>query len=102
MHPHQRKRGEPFPSNNFWFWLLDSIVMIAGIAGPLCTLPQVIAIYGSHEAAGVSAITWGLYACMDVPWILYGFVHRQRPIFYSYMLWCFFNSVVVIGAVLYG
>lgn len=102
MHPHQRRRREPFPSTNFWHWLLDSIVMAAGILGPLCTLPQVIIIYGSHEAAGVSVFTWTLYAILDTPWILYGWVHRERPIFYSYLLWCTFNSLVAVGAMLYG
>ncbi|MDR3571399.1 MAG: hypothetical protein P4L81_04350 [Candidatus Pacebacteria bacterium] len=102
VHPHQRNRSEPFPSDNFWLWLLDGIVMVAGVLGPLCTLPQVVIIYGSHHAAGVSVLTWGLYAILDVPWILYGLAHRQKPILYSYLLWCTFNSLVAIGAILYS
>ncbi len=101
LHFHTRKRREPYPSTKLWFRLLDRIVLVAGIVAPVFTLPQIFLIYSSHHAAGVSALTWGVYAVLDLPWILYGFAHRERPIVYSYLLWFVANLTVCIGALIY-
>ncbi|MDO8548460.1 MAG: PQ-loop domain-containing transporter [bacterium] len=107
-HPSVRKRlpaarhgREPYPSQRFWFRVLDRIVLAAGIVAPVFTLPQIVLIYSTHSAAGVSALTWGVYALLDIPWILYGIAHRERPIVYTYTLWLVANAVVAVGAIVY-
>lgn len=101
-HPSVRRRREAYPSQRFWFRMLDRIVLVAGIAAPIFTVPQIILIYSTHDAAGVSPLTWGVYALLDLPWVVYGFAHRERSIIYSYLLWCAANATVTVGAVLYG
>lgn len=81
--------------------LLDSVVFVAGVIGPLMTLPQIILIYSTHSAANVSAVTWFGYAVLDMPWILYGIVHKEWPIVSTYWLWLAMNLIVGIGAILY-
>ncbi len=104
MHLHfaARKRREPYPSANLWLRLLDGIVLLGGIIAPIFTIPQIVLIYYTHSATGVSVVTWSVYALLDVPWILYGFAHKERAIVYSYLLWFVANATVAVGAIIYG
>ena len=105
-HVHRRKRSaknlEPYPARTVTLRTLDRVIYAVGVIGPLMTIPQLVRIYSLRDASGVSALTWGAYALFDLPWIVYGIVHDERPITFSYVLWFFFNSAVFIGAVLYG
>jgi len=104
-HLHVRKRGkknlEPIPARTFWMRFLDSVVFTAGVIGPLMTLPQILLIYSTHDASGISMLTWFGWALLDVPWIIYGIAHREAPIALTYALWFTMNITVAIGAVLY-
>jgi uncharacterized protein with PQ loop repeat len=105
-HLHIRKRSqkkvEPYPARTPALRFLDRAIYIAGAVGPLFTLPQLIKIYYFQDASGVSAVSWGAYALLDIPWILYGIVHRERPITLTYVLWFLFNLAVFIGALIYS
>lgn len=105
-HVHLRKRAikelEPFPARSFWLRVLDRVVLTAGVIGPLTTIPQIYKIYTTHDASGVSLLTWLLPAILDIPWIVYGFAHGERPIVITYTLWLVANLVVALGVVLYG
>ncbi|MFH1591505.1 MAG: hypothetical protein ABIC95_06280 [archaeon] len=85
-----------------WVKILDKTVLIGGILGPMMTFPQIIKIFITHQAAGVSVMTWGLYCIFNTPWIIYGIVHNQKPIVISYILWFITNLCVIAGALLYG
>jgi len=82
--------------------LLDRVVLICGIAGPLLAIPQILRIYLGQNAVGVSPISWGLFATFDVPWVLYGIVHKEKPIVVTYTLWFIMNLFVLIGALIYS
>ncbi|MHB1086493.1 MAG: PQ-loop domain-containing transporter [Minisyncoccota bacterium] len=105
-HLHIRKRVskslEPYPARTVGKRVLDGAVYAVGTLGPVMTLPQIILIYSTQEAAGISLITWLTWALFDIPWILYGFVHREMPIAVTYSLWFVANLTVALGAVLYG
>lgn len=101
-HYHTRKRAEPYPARTYGMRLLDFVVYVAGVAGPLGTIPQVVQIYSTHDASGVSLLTWTIYALFDIPWIIYAFVHKERPLIVCYCLWFVFNAAVALGALLYG
>ena len=105
FHIHKRRRGdkelEPYPSPNIWIKLLDKTAIMAGIIGPIMTLPQIWQIYHFQNAVGVSALSWGAFAILDIPFILYGFVHKNTLIQITYILWLTVNLVVTVGAILY-
>jgi len=105
-HLQQRRRLsealEPFPASTFWKRLLDRLVFVAGVVGPLTTLPQLLKIYLLHQSRGVSPMSWGFPALLDIPWIVYGVVHRNRPITITYTLWLVMNGAICIGAIIYG
>ncbi|MCK4997642.1 hypothetical protein KAS08_05030 [Candidatus Pacearchaeota archaeon] len=104
-HIHKRKRAheklEKFPHNNKYIRGLDKFLIIIAIIGPLVALPQILQIFVLKNASGVSALSWGLYALFNLPWITYGFVHKEKPIIIGYMLSFFINLIVLTGALVY-
>lgn len=97
-----QKKLEPYPSKNFWIHTLDKVVLALGVLGPVMALPQLELIYIEHQAAGVSVLSWTTWAFMNIPWVMYGVVHKERPIVVTYTLWFFINGLVAIGALLYS
>lgn len=78
---------------------IDRIVTIVAFIGPLTSVPQILEIWVvDKSAAGVSVITWTLFVLMAVIWLLYGIVHKQRPIIISNALWIVAQSLIVLGA----
>lgn len=104
MHLRKRKAHglEPFPAKHPWLRLLDRVVLTVGVIGPLTSVPQILKIFILQDASGVSVLSWGIPALLDIPWIVYGIVHRERPIAISYTLWLLSNVLVVTGALMYG
>lgn len=93
---------EPFPAKELRFIVLDEIVLVVGVIGPLTTIPQILKIFLIQDATGVSTMAWGLSALFDIPWILYGLAHKERPITIAYIMWFVMNILVFIGALTYG
>jgi uncharacterized protein with PQ loop repeat len=78
---------------------IDRVVTAAAFIGPLTSLPQIIEIWFVDEsAAGVSVLTWSAFVLMAVVWLLYGLVHKQRPVIISNTLWIIAQSLIVLGA----
>ena len=101
-HPHYlKRRRQGLLATERRAWILDTVVLTAGILSPIFTLPQIFLIYSTHSAAGVSVVTWGVYALFDLPWILYGVVHKDRAILISYCIWFMANASVALGAIIY-
>lgn len=78
------------------------IIVVTAIAQPLITLPQVFIIFGHHAAVGVSLVTWGGYELFAATWLVYGIVHRLKPIMLTECLWILVQGAVIIGILRYG
>ena len=104
-HIHRRKRChkmlEAYPHKNKWVRFLDRFLLFVAVIGPLMTFPQILKIYVGQNAAGISIWTWSFYALIDIPWIIYGFVHKEKPIVIAYFLWLVTNLIVLVGALIY-
>ena len=84
-----------------WIKVLEKLTLGAGIIGPLMTIPQIFDIYYRHNAAGVSVLSWMAFGILDIPFLLYGFAHKDKPIIVTYILWFIANMTVAIGVLLY-
>ena len=106
QHLHQRKRLsrtlEPYPARTPWKRVFDRVILGVGILGPIMSFPQIVLIHGGRDASGVSPITFFSWALFDILWIFYGLVHKETPIITTYMLWFVCNTLIFIGAMLYG
>ncbi|HLD06164.1 MAG TPA: PQ-loop domain-containing transporter [Candidatus Nanoarchaeia archaeon] len=101
-HIHRRKLKRQFPHRNPAIRLLDKALLWIAVIGPLMALPQVVKVYAEQNAAGLSLFSWTLFAVLNIPWIFYGIVHRERPILIAYCLWLLVNTAVVVGIVVYA
>lgn len=103
-HIHKRKRAtkfEPYPHKHPWIRFLDKLLVVIAVIGPLMTFPQILKIYIEKQAIGVSVLSWSLFTLFNIPWIIYGFVHKEKPIVIAYFGWFITNVLVAIGAVIY-
>ncbi|MCD4666507.1 hypothetical protein K8R47_01705 [archaeon] len=106
LHLHKRKRIhqklEKYPHKNKWVRFLDRFLLFLAIVGPLINAPQVFRIFDLKNAGGLSIVTWSLYAIFDIPWVIYGIVHKEKPIVIGYTLWFFTNILIIVGILMYG
>ena len=104
-HFHTRKRihqdHEPYPHPHKWKKLMDKAIYVVGIFGPIMTIPQIYKIWFQQNASGVSAISWSAYLLASVFWLMYGIMHKEKPIIFTYSIWILLDIFVVIGAIIY-
>ncbi len=80
---------------------VEAFALVAGIAQPLITLPQIIAIYTSRSAEDVSLLTWIGYLAFGIIFLAYGIVFKLRPIWIGQIIWVTMQSMTVVGILLY-
>src|SRR4051794_12037344 len=81
---------------------INGAAATAGIIGPLMTMPQLLKIYVDHNASGISVISWFAWMVLDIPFVIYGIVHKDKVIIMTYTAWFFLNLLVAVGALMYG
>ena len=105
-HFHKRKRiyqkFEKYPNPDKWKRLVDNLIYPVIFFGIIMTIPQITEIWVAKNASGVSAISWASYIVTAGFWLLYGILHRDKPVFFSSAIWIFLEAFIVIGALLYG
>lgn len=88
-HPDARKRT------------VDIMVFLVGGFGPLFTIPQLMQVWVEKNASGLSLITWVAYVAFSFVWLLYGIVHKEKPIIFANSMYMILNTVIVIGIVIF-
>ncbi len=105
-HRHIRKRIhknlEQYPHPDKIKKNLDKIIYIYASIMPIFTSTQVIKIFLTQNASGVSLIAWSAYLIGTLLWLSYGILHREKPIIYANSINTAVNLGVVIGIILYG
>lgn len=105
-HLHVRKRihqkHEHYPHPNKLKRVLDKAVYAIGAFGLIMTIPQITIIWVEKNAAGVSAGAWFAYTIVAMFWLLYGIVHKEKPLIMFYSLAILLNAIVLVGTLVYG
>lgn len=91
--PTQRRKKE---------YLIDKIILVVAVLEPLCTLPQIIEIYDSKDASGVSILTWVGLNILTTVWIWYAIIRKQKVVLIYQTLFFIFDTILIIGAIIYG
>jgi uncharacterized protein with PQ loop repeat len=68
----------------------------------LMTVPQVWTIWVNHQAAGVSAASWGAYLLSALLWFIYGLRQHDRNIYLPCIGWIGLDIGVIAGVIFYG
>ena len=66
------------------------------------TASQVLTIWISHRAAGISMLSWGAYLFSAFVWLWYGFQKRDKNIYLPCIGWIMLDSAVIVGALIYS
>ncbi|MDD5193657.1 MAG: PQ-loop domain-containing transporter [Candidatus Nanoarchaeia archaeon] len=105
-HFHRRKRVhkklEKYPSNKRWVSFMDKLIYLVIATGLIMTIPQVCKIWIEKNASGVSIISWSTYLLLSFFWLVYGFIHKEKPIILSNILWILMYIFIILGVWLYG
>src|SRR3954470_21253676 len=68
----------------------------------LMTVPQVLAIWVGHQAAGVSVVSWSAYLLSAMLWFWYGLQKGDKNIYLPCVGWVGLDAAVIIGALVYA
>ena len=85
-HFHLRKRGVISSKNTKSIRVIDRFIFVVGALGPIMTIPQLYEIWVHKDARGVSLISWSSYFIFSIFWIIYGIVHKEKVIVFTYSL----------------
>jgi len=66
------------------------------------TVPQVLAIWVGHRAAGISMLSWGAYLVSAAFWLWHGLVNRDKNIYLPCIGWILLDVGVIVGALIYS
>ena len=66
------------------------------------SIPQILAIWVQHQAAGVSVVSWGAYLLSALLWFWYGLQQRDKNIYLPCIGWIALDIAVVAGALVYA
>ena len=80
---------------------IDRAVLAIAIVEPLMTIPQIYQIWSTHNAQGVSLLSWLFYMLAAAVWLVYGIKIRDKPIILSSSLWVLTEGLVVLGVLFY-
>lgn len=105
-HFHVRKRihlkHEKYPHHNKFIRFMDRFIYFVAISGPLVSIPQAFHIWYYKTSANVSYWTWLGFLFGAIFWLIYGIIHKERPIILANVLWIIIDIVILLGAIIYG
>lgn len=78
---------------------LNILVWFAVVAGPIMTIPQIYTIW-VEGTKGASLLSWAAYLVVAFIWLIYGLVHRERPIVIAQTAWILLDSTIVVGLII--
>lgn len=90
-----------YPHPDFWKRFIDIVVFLVGGIGPFFTLPQVLSVWFSKNAEGLSPITWVSYFIFSCVWLMYGIIHKEKPIIFSNAIYVIINALIVVGIIIF-
>ncbi|MCB9798166.1 hypothetical protein H6758_00390 [Candidatus Nomurabacteria bacterium] len=105
-HIHKRKRihqkHETYPHPNKVKRLLDFSIYAVGILLPFMVSLQAFKIWNEKNAESIALPTFVALTLGNILWVVYGLVHKEKPIVVTHTLFTLVNVAIVLGTILYG
>ncbi len=79
--------------------LFDRVVMVAAVLYPLSGIPQAFNVFKGN-VDGVSVVSWLSFMAFSILFLVYGIVHKIKPMIVTNILWLFVDGLVVWGILL--
>lgn len=83
-------------------YIIDRVVMVTGLIGPIASIPQAVQIFSSQDAEGVSLITWSFFVLTNGAMLIYALTHKLPPLIISNICWVLIELIVVVGILMYA
>lgn len=80
---------------------INRFIYFAGGFGIAVIIPQVTKIWIAKDISGVSLTTWAGFFISSSFWLLYGLVHKEKPIIYTNIAACFLDFLIILGLFLH-
>jgi uncharacterized protein with PQ loop repeat len=80
---------------------LERVLRASSVVTMLMTVPQVLAIWLSRNAGGVSLVSWVAYLFSACLWFVYGLRKRDPTIYLACVGWILLDVAVVVGTIIY-
>lgn len=80
---------------------INKFIYFVGGFGIAVTIPQLTKIWVSREISGVSMTTWAGFFISSSFWLLYGLVHKEKPIIYTNIAACFLQFLIILGIIIH-
>lgn len=104
-HFHVRKRihvkHEQYPHQNKWVNLMDKLIYLVGVIGPIMTVPQLYEVWSKKAANSLSLVTWASWTVLSCFWLVYAIMHKSWPLIISEILWVIVEAGVLAGIIIY-
>lgn len=81
--------------------LIGRVCAVFAVLMPMTTLPQILMLYGTQNASGLSLSMWVLYSIGCVPFLLFGIIYRHMQIIVLNVLWLIVQAVMIAGILIY-
>ena len=81
---------------------LDKLTYVIGILIPIFTIPQAINVLFLKEVEGVSLITWGFYLVSSSLFAIFGFIHREKLLIFTYTPLVIIEILIIVGIIIHS
>jgi uncharacterized protein with PQ loop repeat len=81
---------------------LQKVLRFLSVATMLMTVPQVLTIWISRDASGVSLVAWASYLLSACLWFVYGLRRKDKTIYLACVGWIVLDASIVIGVVVHS
>lgn len=82
--------------------LADKLTYTAAMIEAFIVMPQVYQIFHDKNAAGLSLMSWTGFEILNLVWLFYGIVHRDKVIIFYASSYGFVQLWVIVGGLMYG
>ena len=76
---------------------LERTLRVLSVVTMLMTVPQVLIIWVSHNASGVSLASWSAYLASACLWFVYGIRKKDKTIYLACVGWIALDAAIVAG-----
>jgi uncharacterized protein with PQ loop repeat len=95
------KNLEKYPHPDKFKRVFDKFIYVVAFITPIANIPQLFNIWYLRDGSGVSVLSWASFTCISVIWLIYGIIHKEKPIIIMNSLLIFAQGLITIGALIY-
>ena len=95
------KQPHPITEHPKFKKIVDKLIYIVAVIGPASMLPQIIKIWVHKSGGDISIFTFVMFVVINIIWLTYGILHKEKPLIIAYSMWMIANISVALGAIIY-